>query len=158
MARFEVSIVGLKHLELAFAALPARVQKKVLGPALREAAKLFLAEAKARAPVKSGLLQRSLIIRASKRSRSRISFGVFFKNVEKLVKYAGGKRYFYPFAVEYGHVRAPAHPFLRTAFDATKDQAARLASQLIAAGIEREAADAARVAGVTKEAEKIKVA
>lgn len=65
-------LTGDKQLDAIFAGLPMKVQKQVLRPALRSAAKIVHAAAKNNAPVKTGALRRSLKVRAGKRTRKNL--------------------------------------------------------------------------------------
>lgn len=67
--RINFKLTGVEELDQKFAALPLKVQKKILRGPLRQAAKMIQATAKIDAPVKSGVLAKSLRVRAGKRSR-----------------------------------------------------------------------------------------
>lgn len=114
-------VLGDKQLQNLLRSLPAAVQKKVLAPSLRKAARLVQQAAKARSPVKTGLMRKSLTVNAIKGSRGRFGSKVTFRNGDQLASVSkAGKRYFYPAAVEYGHGRAFGKHFIRAAFNETE--------------------------------------
>ena len=90
----DFKVVGDLELEAALKKLPLVAQKKVFRPALRAAARPILVSAKARVPVKTGKLRRSLRVRSIRRTRKRI--GV------KVVSFFVGEA-FYGGPVEFGH-------------------------------------------------------
>lgn len=65
----KVSFTGIKELDDKFATLNESLQKKALRKATRAVAKMVLAEAKAEVRHDTGLLERSLKVKAKKRSR-----------------------------------------------------------------------------------------
>lgn len=140
-------LTGHKHLDKVFQTLPVRVQKKVLRKPLRDAAKIIHAQAKANAPVRTGLLRSSLKVRAGKRSRR-------FKNEVRIVVVTEGGFFkgkaFYGGFVELGFRRGhrrlgkvrrkvPGQHFIKRAYDQTEQRARRVAISGIAAGIIQEA-------------------
>lgn len=139
MAELRFTLSGDNDLDAIFKNLEPKVQKKVLRPALRAAAKIIQTEAKARAPVKSGALRDSIKVRAGARTRK----GIVRVNVEMGEGNFKGETFYGAF-LEYG---APGHklfgrpnplppqPFMRPAFDRKKDEAREVAQQQIASGI-----------------------
>lgn len=101
MPRFDIALLGVPALEAQLAALPVKVERRVIAKALRSAANLILPVARARAPRKSGVLQRTIRTRALRRSRNRIGFGVFTGRRADLGIPADA-RYYYPAAQEIG--------------------------------------------------------
>lgn len=137
--RLQMSMVGDAHLRRMFKELPKRVQNKVVRGAIRKAGKLFLSEAKARAPRLTGKTQRYLKLRVRPtRNKAYYRMRVMTGTREEL-GIAPTDKYYYPSAVEFGHDRAPPHPFMRPAFDTKADEAERVASADIIDGIIREA-------------------
>lgn len=111
-------VTGIPEIDAKLRTLEFRVQSKLLRQAMRKGMKLVLADAKARAPVDTGLMARSVKLRAMRRSRSRQGLLVQVNSAEGLVKTTkAGERYFYPAVVEFGDGETPAHPFLRPAYD-----------------------------------------
>lgn len=138
----DISLLGDKALQRKLQRLPYAMQKKIVRPSLREAARPMLATAKAIVPVETGRLKKSLKLRAMKVHR-RDQFGVvvFTGKREELGIPADDKSY-YPMSVEYGHGGphpAPAHPFLRPAFDANKEGAKAIIAREIGQRITTEA-------------------
>lgn len=142
-AKFVV-VTGVDELDRKLRGLAPKVQRKIVHRAVKAALGPVEAEAKARAPVRTGALRSEIGIARDLRSKSRnvIGYEVVIKGTDgsPMVKHTkDGQRVFVPYAVEFGHSRAPAHPFMRPAFE-TKGQAARAACiALIRAGIEKEA-------------------
>ena len=62
--RFDIRVLGDKPLSKAMRKLPEKVERKVLRTAMRTAFKTTLERAKAKGPVHSGALKRSLKLRA----------------------------------------------------------------------------------------------
>lgn len=141
---FALKLNGAEALAAKLRTLPTRVANKVIRQSLRAGTKIILAETIAKAPVASGLLKRTLKVRAMKRSRNRIGVqvvteGGFYK----------GKAFYGAF-VELGHKAGPrklgdqpqevaAKPFIKPAFDAVKERAANVILQSMRQGIEQEA-------------------
>lgn len=118
----DISIVGDKKLQAKLRRLDLKVQRKIVRKALRDAAKPVLADAKARAPVDTGLLKRSLQVRAATRQR-RGTFGVFIQTKGRdFFNIQGDDPYFYPAIVEFGSLKhaLPARSYLRAAVDANR--------------------------------------
>ena len=88
---------GGKALERKLKTLPTRVRNKVVRTALRDGAKIVQAETKSLAPVQTGLLKKSLKVRAMKRKKGRIGINVQMGAGD----YKGET--FYGAFVEYGH-------------------------------------------------------
>lgn len=115
----DISIVGDKKLQAKLRRLETKVQRKIVRKALRDAAKPVLADAKARVPVDTGLLKRSLVVRAARRQR-RGTFGVFIQPKGRdFFGIPGDDPYFYPAIVEFGSLKRalPARSYLRAAVD-----------------------------------------
>lgn len=130
------------------------VERKIVRAAIRKGMKPMLAATKKAAPVDSGLLKKSLVIRSLKQKRGRpIAVQIGFKNVAQIVErstYGRGfgprdpakkkKRQFYPAVVEYGSKTQSPHPYMRPAFDSTKDQSISTINKEVRLGIETWAA------------------
>lgn len=147
-----VKIDGLKELQEALNQLPLKIQGKPLRSAVGAAAKVVMDEAKRRVPQDSGQLKKA-IYRGRSRSMSGTGKETYVVAVRKgKAKYANtrknrrfnrvGKTYqtrglaYYWRFLEFGTAKMPARPFLRPAFEATKEQAARVLKQKLAETIE----------------------
>jgi HK97 gp10 family phage protein len=155
-------ITGDKELDRLFQMLPDGMQKRVLRPALRAAAKVIQAQAVANAPKDTGALKKSIKVRAGKRSRKGIVRVNVTTSKDSTTLYKG-KQYYGAF-IEFGHhvgkrtaevkrtqkanpgTRVSGgrrfiepKPFMRPAFDSKKKEATKVASDLIAKGIVTEA-------------------
>ncbi len=153
-AAIDISLAGDKELlkQLANLGKPS-TQKKAVRPALRKSAKRIKPRVLANlsgSPVspKTGRLLAAMAaekIHALTRSRGIIGAGFDLPNRESLGIDPSDK-YFYPFAVEYGHVRgagksaAPPHPFIRPAVDDNREQELNLIAADIGKGIIKQAA------------------
>jgi hypothetical protein len=142
-ARFDISILGDKELEEVLKFLPANLERNVLNKSLKEAARFVLEDARRLAPGDTGTLKRRLHIRAMKRRRGRIGYLIASGTREQLGIKADAKG-FYPasqhygwfprgakaelggvhlkdrqlkqhFRREFGTLRVPARPYLRSA-------------------------------------------
>lgn len=139
-----VKLQGGKELERKLLALDRKIARKIVSQALRAGAKVILKQARANAPKRTGLLRRSLKVKAGKSKKGRVSF---------VVQTAAGHykgETFYGSFVEFGHKlgkrrrakgvkderkRIPAQPFLEPAFNSKKEQAARVIADVIRQGI-----------------------
>jgi HK97 gp10 family phage protein len=136
---------GFSELAAKLKELPVKVEKKVIRTALRSGTKIIADATKANAPVLTGTMKRAITVRAMKRSRNRIGFMVTFNKryTDKLVRMSKTRttkkgtpvRYFYPAAIEYGTKHAPAHPFMRPAFDSKVSEATRVIGDELGKGI-----------------------
>jgi HK97 gp10 family phage protein len=159
--RGNIRIDGMEDLLKRLKTLEPKLAKKVIRQSLRAGAKVILTAARAKAPRRSGLLKKSIKVRALKRSRTG-RIGITVQTGEGDFQ---GKTFYGAF-VEYGHKlgarqRKPpsdgeqlrkaiesggsdrrfieAKPFMEPAFDQNKDKAAAVIKQMILEGIEREA-------------------
>ena len=126
-----IHLHGAEQLLASLRSFEPKLAKKVLRNAMREAARPILEEAKRLVPVDTGELRDSLVIRAAKRVRKG-SVGVVVQTERGFFK---GDTYYGAF-VEFGTKNMAARPYLRPAFDSRKEEAAMVAQQLIASGIE----------------------
>ena len=148
----EIAVVtkGDKEIMRKLEALTGTQAKAVLRKGLREGAKVFLQQIRsnvvsmfsgAKISKRTGkhntrigmfrkIMRKALTVRAGKkRRRGFISFRVIFntdKYPELFDDTSEGKRYFIPTLLEYGHGGAKPIPFMRSAFDAKKNQALRV--------------------------------
>jgi len=139
------TIDGVKAIKRAFAELPDKVAKKVVRQEMRKSLKPVAARVKSLAPKRSGSLARAIKLRAKKRrKRGQIALTVVvdYPSTPAKLNKKTGQPIYYPFAVEYGapkRGRLP-NPFVKRAFDETKDQARDDCVRGITAGIDREVA------------------
>lgn len=122
---FDLSQVGKR-----LAALDRKLRDKAIRQALREGAKAMAAAVRARSPVETGKLKKSVKVRAGKRRRDEISV---------LIHVTGDHDGPFVGAVEFGTRDQPANPFVRGGFAATKDA--------VVDGVSRSIARAADEAG-----------
>lgn len=136
--KFEMKVNGLDGLAAALRALPAEIASKNGGPlvtALRASARVVRNEAKLKATIRTGRLRGSIVVQ-----RDRYPGNV----TERLVvrPRAGKSRtdprgaYYWHF-VEFGTESQRAQPFMRPAFDATKDKALTAFKDKLRIGIEK---------------------
>lgn len=123
-----LTIEGNKNVEKALNALAPTIAKKVLRKAMRQALQPTKRAVQDEAPVESGFTRKSVKLRAFKGSRKRIRMIVTIGEGFYL-----GKTYYAAF-VEYGTSKMAANPFMRRAFDRTKDTAKKTAMILILDG------------------------
>lgn len=125
--KFETKIRGLKELDDALSQFPAKLAKKAMAQAAREGANILFREIKARVPVDSGNLLKSLAIKAWNK-KGRI---VFLVGPRVTSRKKTGKRErrevkndgWYAFLVEFGTVKNKPSPFMRPAFDESAQRA-----------------------------------
>jgi HK97 gp10 family phage protein len=129
------NVKGLAELEKVLATLPVKMETKILRGGLRASAAVFLTEVRARVPMKSGELAKSLRISTTLR-RGVVSAKVVVGNKKKRVFYAhmveGGTKphvirarpgkflrvFGGVFAKRINHPGSRARPFMRPAFEA----------------------------------------
>ena len=136
----ELKVDGLSDVLAAMAAFTPAVQKTILNGAVRKGANVVAKEAKARAPVKTGNLQKRIAVRKRKRgvpgAAAIYAVGVLggasatYKNTrENRRKQRVGNAYqkqdtaFYWRFIEFGTQKMAAAPFLRPAFDSKATEA-----------------------------------
>jgi len=142
-AKFVV-VTGVDELDRKLRGLAPRARRRIVRNAVKAALGPVEAEAKARAPVRKGELRDEIGVVRDLRTKSRktIGYEVAIKGSDgsPMVKHTkSGQRVFVPYAVEFGHSRAPAHPFMRPAFEAKGPGALAKCLALLRAGIEMEA-------------------
>lgn len=123
MIRPLIAFAGFKELDDDFKLLSNAEQRKVSRKAVRAGAIVFRDAVRANAPVRSGVLKRSISVDTV---RGSATAGVKFKKV--LVKKKGKKGKhksmpFYWYFLEHGTSNMSAQPFVRPAFDANIKQA-----------------------------------
>jgi HK97 gp10 family phage protein len=129
------NVKGLAELEKVLATLPVKMETKILRGGLRASAAVFLTEVRARVPMKSGELAKSLRISTALR-RGVVSAKVVVGNKKKRVFYAhmveGGTKphvirarpgkflrvFGGVFVKRINHPGSRARPFMRPAFEA----------------------------------------
>jgi HK97 gp10 family phage protein len=156
---------GVPELNRALLAIPAQLSRQVVGPALRAGGEVVREAAMAQAPVRTGELQADVIIKVrvdpdlvrnyvligpgysrgaltvqgltrNKRGKLEIDvdttespgiYGAFVEKGHREGHRSGGE-------IEYGG-NAPPHPWLRPAFESTKDEAMDVVTEFLAAGL-----------------------
>ncbi len=111
------TLTGDKLLDRKLAQMDRKVQNKMVRDGLKAGLQPILDEAKANAPVKRGLLKRSLKIRGAKRRRGTIGRAIITK--EGFFK---GEAFYAGF-VEFGTKFIKPRKFIKRAFDRRKQQA-----------------------------------
>ena len=123
MIRPAVTFAGFKELDADFKLLSNAEKRQVSRKAVRAGAVVFRDAVRANAPVRSGLLKRSVSVDTV---RGSLTAGVKFKKVPAKKKGKKGKHKtmpYYWYFVEHGTSEMPAQPFVRPAFDASVKQA-----------------------------------
>lgn len=146
----QIKIIGAAEVEARLRALPPKLQRKVIRPVMRSEAKVVLAVAKKLVPYDAGghqlsnaegekkakHLRNTLKVRVAKsRKRGEISMRVATGTRAELGIPADEKGY-YPFALEYGGLAWQPIPFMRPAYEQTKDKVVNSAREKILAGLE----------------------
>lgn len=139
----DISMLGNRELERKLQKLSNQVQKKVVRPALRKEAKRakdrVVSNIQTKGLVKTGKMlsafQGSKIKAASRKNFIRLG-------IENPTRQALGispdDKFYYPYAVEFGHPGASPKPFIRPAIDDHKTKSISDIGRDIGSGIERE--------------------
>lgn len=141
MSAVDIQIRGLAEIKAQLADLAPRLQRQVLQKALFDGARVIRDEAQRRVPVKSGTTRRNIFMRRSKRDRPGVLVAVRKLSAREIARLkqkqiktrkrtlqADPADPFYWKFIEFGFVHrggkaVPARPFLRPAFESTKQQA-----------------------------------
>lgn len=140
--RFDMGMLGAPALEKALAALPDKLERKILIRAMRQVGKFYMALAKARAPRDTGKLGATMKVRSLKRRKGRV--GVMIQTGTRTQLGIDPKqRGYYPAHTEFGHrdragVHHPANPYMRTSLKTGESAIFAILRQEIDNGIERE--------------------
>lgn len=140
--RFDISLLGAPALSQALAALPEKLERKVMTKALREVGKFYRTLAAARAPRDRGKLATTMRVRAMKRRRHRVGIMVQTGTRSQL-GIDPKQRGYYPAHTEFGHrdragVHHAANPFMRSSLRTGQTAIFAILRQEIDNGIERE--------------------
>ena len=139
-----VIVTGIKDIDRRLRTLPGRVQKKVTRKAMRDGLKIMAAEVKKQAPVDTGLTQRNIKVKATRRKkRGSVELEVTISGKDsgliKTPKTGGGKPVFYPAVVEYGREGVEPNPFMRRAYENKAAAARDETMRSLRNGVEQEA-------------------
>lgn len=145
MADFDLRLLGVPGLERKLKRLERATQRRIVRKALRESAKrvrvyVVTNLSGVKVNVDTGTLRDAFArgkIRGSTR-RGVIRVGIQFPERDELGIHADDP-YYYPTAVEYGHGKVPAYPYMRPAVDEHDTTERLLIGRAIGHGIEREA-------------------
>lgn len=128
----DIEIKGVDELLRKLRQLPEKVQKRVVVGAVRAAAKPLIKEARAKVPVDTGNLKKSIgVTKRRSKNKNIIHFSI---SPRKGGKYNG----FYGHFVEFGTSKMPAKPFLRPAFESKGKETIEAAKQYMARRIDKE--------------------
>lgn len=145
-----MKLSGFKEMGDAMRELGPRVAKNTLRRAVSSGAAVIRNEAKSRAPVATGEMQRDIMVKRERDTKGQMSatYSVFVRSGRKS-RLSGKTRdvqkdSFYWRFVEFGTSKMPARPFIRPAFEAKKDVAVSTIGEALAAGIQKAAAEVAK--------------
>lgn len=140
----DMKVEGLADLLKALNELPKELHRGPLRSAVSAAAKVVQDEAKANAPVDTGVLQKAIYRTRSRSGSSRVQetaiVGVRFG---RKYRKRGMDGFYMPW-VEFGTSKMAARPFMRPAFDTTKTQQLEAMKTRLARAIQRAAKKLAR--------------
>lgn len=140
-----IQVTGIDPLLAKLKALPTKVQRKVVSPAVREGTKVVAAAVKEAVPVDADghqleggkHLRDTIKVRAVKgRKRGRINFKVMTGTRAELGIPATEKGY-YPAALEYGGLAHQPIPYMRPALNKTRPRVIASVRERILTGIEQ---------------------
>lgn len=149
LGRGSIEVRGLAQLNKALKTLPETVQRNVLSRAVVRGARIIQRAAKSRAPVLSGNLRKNIIVsRGVRRGTEASAFVIIrkwsqkaiaaFKKRSKKKGRANPRDPFYWQFLEFGTSKMAARPFMRPAFEAKKEEAAKEVRDALREEIEKE--------------------
>lgn len=140
-----IEIVGDAELKRAYEGLGLRVQRRILGPALRRGANLIRDEARATKPFRTGRLK--IQVRSRRPKKDKISFRVlaFARKSFFTAAYIAPLEFGHKFRNRFGSkkntaIQVPPVPFMRRSARRKKDQVIKLIEDRVRYGIAAEAA------------------
>lgn len=134
----EWNFSGVEEMKKLLKQLPEKAAKRVLRNATRSAANVIKKEAAKRVVVRTGKLKKSLkVVESNYRDANGVRFRI-------------GPTQFYAHLVEFGTTHSQAKPFLRPAYDESKQKVVDQMAKMMAKGIEREASRLAGNLGTKK--------
>lgn len=145
MAKIDISAIGFPELEKQLGQIVDRAQKTIVATSLRKEAyrarKRISANILARGLVRTGTMLKGY--QTAKVKRTRAGRGLIRVGVENptrdVLNIDPRDKFYYPYAVEFGHARAEPKPFIRPAIDEHKDASFRAIGNDIGSGIVRQA-------------------
>ncbi|CAH5470804.1 TPA: HK97-gp10 family putative phage morphogenesis protein [Klebsiella oxytoca] len=135
MIDINLDFSGLETIARDLQTLSKAENNKVLRDSTRAGAEVLRQEVIDRAPEQTGKLKKNVVVVTQKgRRRGEISSGVHIRGVnprtgnsDNTMKASNRRNAFYWRFVELGTSTAPAHPFVRPAFDTRQEEAAQAA-------------------------------
>lgn len=135
----EVKVEGLAELNKALQQLPKELQKGPLRAAVNGAASVVQKQAKANAPIDDGVLKKAIYRTRSKSASSAVQetaiVGVRFG---RRYRRRGQDAWYWRF-IEFGTKNQTARPFIRPAFESTKQAQLAMMQKRLTAAIKRAA-------------------
>lgn len=145
-----VQLTGMRQLRDNIAKLDKGLQRRVYNKAVKAAGKVVLGEARSRAPVRTGTVKSSIVVRSSS-NPSQLLFGVKVsvkggaKASERTARRRGVGATYHPDAVERyyrfaetGTKHHAAKPFLAPALETKQSQVLSVMKTELSAGLARE--------------------
>jgi len=133
----KMEVHGLKELERKLLEMSPKLAKNALRAAVAAGARVVAAEARKNVPVDSGTLRRSIYTKQI-REESGDTQQTFYVGARQGKKEQAKKRdgWYFPF-VEFGTEKMAARPFMRPAFESTKDAAVQAIKTRLAERIDK---------------------
>ncbi len=152
MVQVRLKIEGGKELAKALEELPEKMQRKILRPAMFQAAAVVLSEARIQAPRKTGLLSSTLTAKVSLSRKGELKGTVRTKAGDYQGKtfygsfqeygWRAGSRKKYGISHKKGarsstdlRPKVDANPFMRRAFDRTANQSVQIFTDMVREGV-----------------------
>jgi len=133
----KMEVHGLKELERKLLEMSPKLAKNALRAAVAAGARVVAAEARKNVPVDSGTLRRSIYTKQI-REESGDTQQTFYVGARQGKKEQAKNRdgWYFPF-VEFGTEKMAARPFMRPAFESTKDAAVQAIKTRLAERIDK---------------------
>lgn len=145
MAKIDIRALGFPELEAQLSSIVDKAQKSIVATALRKESfrtrRRIVANILSQGLVRSGTMLKGY--QAAKVRRTRAGRGLIRLGVENptrdVLNIGPRDKFYYPYAVEFGHSGARPKPFIRPAVDEHKDASYKAIGNDIGIGIIRQA-------------------
>ena len=127
---FEIELAGFEELSKAFNILPEKVQKRMIGPSLKEGAEIIETASKLLSPRLTGKNIEFIHLKKLK-PRGKLSGWSIQTGTRSELGIARNEKYYYPAVLEFGSKHVDSKPFMRPALEQNRDKAIKAVAELL---------------------------